>query len=412
MSEIAIKVENLGKKYHLKHQQTDAEDSLVRSLFKGTKNLLRSHSKNAAEEFWALQAINFEIKKGDRVGIVGRNGAGKSTLLKILSRIVKPTTGRIEYEGRMASLLEVGTGFHGDLSGRENIFLNGSILGMTKTEIEKQFDEIVAFSEVEQFLDTPVKRYSSGMYVRLAFAVAAHLNPEILIVDEVLAVGDAAFQKKCIGKMNDISKAGDKTILFVSHSMQAVQKLCNTGIYLSKGKLMEHGSIDSIINRYLHSGEQSQSIYQLQKPDSATQGYAETVYIESEKGQPLMEIPVGDNWRVRITINLTQDVEHFIGGMGIVSALDQPIRTTWTKPLNIKKGNYELIFTNNDLMLTTGTYKIVIGLSSNERTFHYDDSTVSLNISDAGDTANNNRIVNTQSGLILNPMPYEFNQLN
>jgi len=189
------------------------------------------------EDYWALRDISFQINKGDRVGIIGRNGAGKSTLLKILSRITKPTTGLIEYEGSMASLLEVGTGFHGDLSGRENIYLNGSILGMSKQEIDRRFDEIVDFSEVEQFLDTPVKRYSSGMYVRLAFAVAAHLEPEILIVDEVLAVGDSAFQKKCLGKMNDISRSGGRTILFVSHNLSAIQNLCNKSIVLDKGAI-------------------------------------------------------------------------------------------------------------------------------------------------------------------------------
>lgn len=412
MQNTAIKVQNIGKKYLINHQNKDAEESLVRSIFKGAKKIINSSNKKTIEDFWALQDINFEIKKGDRVGIIGRNGAGKSTLLKILSRIVKPTTGKIEYYGRMASLLEVGTGFHGDLSGRENIFLNGSILGMSKNEIEKQFDEIVAFSEVEQFLDTPVKRYSSGMYVRLAFAVAAHLNPEILIVDEVLAVGDAAFQKKCLGKMNDISKEGDKTILFVSHSMQAVQKLCNKGIYLSKGKLIEYNSIENIVNLYLQSGEQAQSNYKLQKPDNESNGFAHNVFIEDEYGKPLVEIPVGSNWRVRICFTILKKLEHFIGGMGIVSALDLPVRTSWSIPQIINPGEYEIIFTNNDLMLTTGTYKLVIGLSNNEITFHYNDSTVSIVISDAGDTATNNRIVNTQSGLILNSMQVTLNKIN
>jgi lipopolysaccharide transport system ATP-binding protein len=231
MSNSSIKVEHLGKMYNLNHLKNKGTDDLfVNSIKKWGKGLLQK--KPAAEEFWAVNDISFDVQRGDRLGIVGRNGAGKSTLLKMLSRIVAPTTGRFEYDGRMASLLEVGTGFHGDLSGRENIYLNGSILGMRKSEIDAKFDEIVAFSEVEKFLDTPVKRYSSGMYVRLAFAVAAHLESEILIVDEVLAVGDAAFQKKCLGKMNQISKEGGRTILFVSHQMQVVQKLCNVGIYM------------------------------------------------------------------------------------------------------------------------------------------------------------------------------------
>jgi lipopolysaccharide transport system ATP-binding protein len=229
-----IRVENIGKKYRLKHLEGAREDMFLKQVKNWGKDLFRR--KSEVEEFWALQDISFDVMKGDRVGIIGRNGAGKSTLLKILSRIVTPSTGKIEYYGRIASLLEVGTGFHGDLTGRENIYLNGSILGMSREEINRKFDEIVEFSEVEKFLDTPVKRYSSGMYVRLAFGVAAHLDPEILVVDEVLAVGDAAFQKKCLGKMKEVSGAG-KTILFVSHNMAAIQNLCNKSIVLQKGRV-------------------------------------------------------------------------------------------------------------------------------------------------------------------------------
>ncbi|MCC6372464.1 MAG: ABC transporter ATP-binding protein [Bacteroidia bacterium] len=237
MSEPAVRIENISKSYKLLHRQKGQNDSIISAFAGGLKDVFkRCEERNSTEEFWALKDINLELNKGDRIGIIGRNGAGKSTLLKILSRIVKPTTGRMEYDGRMASLLEVGTGFHGDLSGRENIYLNGSILGMSKKEIDAKFEEIVAFSEVEKFLDTPVKRYSSGMYVRLAFAVAAHLESEILIVDEVLAVGDVAFQKKCLGKMKEISGQG-KTILFVSHNMAAIQNLCNKGMILSGGRV-------------------------------------------------------------------------------------------------------------------------------------------------------------------------------
>jgi len=225
-----ISVQNISKSYNLKHRVKEEERFLFKSLFTNNRNTV-------SEEFWALKDISFEVNKGDKVGVIGRNGAGKSTLLKILSRIVTPTSGRIEYEGRVASLLEVGTGFHPELTGKKNIYLNGSILGMSKDEITRKFDEIVAFSEVENFLDTPVKRYSSGMYVRLAFAVAAHLEPEILIVDEVLAVGDSAFQKKCLGKMNEISNKDGKTILFVSHNMAAIQNLCNKAFVLKNGRI-------------------------------------------------------------------------------------------------------------------------------------------------------------------------------
>lgn len=407
-----IKVEGLSKKYLLNTINTHKSDTLYASLINKAKSLKNITKKQQTQEFWALKDVSFEVNQGDRVGIIGRNGAGKSTLLKILSRITPPTKGRIEIDGRLASLLEVGTGFHGDLSGRENIFLNGSILGMNKAEIDRKFDEIVDFAEVEQFLDTPVKRYSSGMYVRLAFAVAAHLEPEILIVDEVLAVGDAAFQKKCLGKMNEISDREGKTILFVSHSMQAVQKLCTTGIYLKNGELIEQNSIDKIVNLYLNSGDSLQSNYQMPMPKDVSFGYASSVSIENSRGESLSEIPVGDPWFVKIIFKILKPTEHFIIGLGIVSAFDQAIRTSWSEPQDLDSGEYEITFSNGDVMLTTGIYKLVVGLSSNERAFYYDDQTVNINISDAGNIASNSRVVNTHSGLILNPMPYKLNKLN
>ena len=225
MSDVVIRVENLSKKYIIGHQKQERYTSFrdvlsngAKSLWQGLTSDRKANSDDLSEEFWALKDVSFEIKQGDRVGIIGRNGAGKSTLLKILSRITEPTSGKISIKGRVASLLEVGTGFHPELTGRENIYLNGAILGMDRSEIKKKFDEIVAFAEVEKFLDTPVKRYSSGMYVRLAFAVAAHLEPEILIVDEVLAVGDAQFQKKCLGKMEDVGKEGRTLSEILHHS--------------------------------------------------------------------------------------------------------------------------------------------------------------------------------------------------
>jgi len=251
MSETVIKVEGLSKKFIIGHQSGEKYTALRDVITNNFKSVLRKTQKLAKgdlktggdikEEFWALKDINFEIKRGDRVGIIGRNGAGKSTLLKVLSRITEPTSGKISIHGRVASLLEVGTGFHPELTGRENIFLNGAILGMSRAEIKRKFDEIVAFAEIERFLDTPVKRYSSGMYVRLAFAVAAHLEPEILIVDEVLAVGDAQFQRKCLGKMEDVSKNEGRTVLFVSHNMIAIQNLCNDIILMNKGEMIYHG---------------------------------------------------------------------------------------------------------------------------------------------------------------------------
>lgn len=236
-----ISVENLGKQYLIKHKESrGGYRSLREELFTIPKRLFSKQEH--AEMFWALQDVTFDVQQGERIGIIGRNGAGKSTLLKLLSRITEPSTGRITVRGRVASLLEVGTGFHPELSGRENIYLNGAILGMTRNEIRKKFDEIVDFAGVERFLDTPVKRYSSGMYVRLAFAVAAHLEPEILVVDEVLAVGDAEFQKKCLGKMEEVSKGDGRTVLFISHNMEAVKQLCNQVMVLDSGKMLAMGN--------------------------------------------------------------------------------------------------------------------------------------------------------------------------
>lgn len=252
MSDVILKIEGLGKKYIISHEKQERYTALRDVISRKVKNFGgRQKGAKITEEFWALKDVSFEVKRGETVGIVGRNGAGKSTLLKVLSRITEPSLGRIEVNGRVASLLEVGTGFHPELTGRENIFLNGAILGMSRTEIRRKFDAIVDFSGVEKFLDTPVKRYSSGMYVRLAFAVAAHLEPEILVVDEVLAVGDAEFQKKCLGKMQEVSKEEGRTVLFVSHNMAAVQDLCKLGIYMKNGMVHTKGIMTDVIKEYL-----------------------------------------------------------------------------------------------------------------------------------------------------------------
>lgn len=286
-----IKVEDIGKKYILNHRRdqryTALRDVITNSVKSWGRKILQvgsadENKKSSKEEFWALDGVNFEINQGDRVGVIGRNGAGKSTLLKILSRITEPTTGRITLNGRVASLLEVGTGFHPELTGRENIQLNGAILGMSKNEIKRKFDEIVAFSEAEKFLDTPVKRFSSGMYVRLAFAVAAHLETEILIVDEVLAVGDAQFQKKCLGKMGEISKAG-RTLLLVSHSMTSIQALANKAIFLKNGKTDGVESVVSAVDKYLYDSTKEGGAY-----------YKAEIKGESDKNAQILEASILD----------------------------------------------------------------------------------------------------------------------
>jgi lipopolysaccharide transport system ATP-binding protein len=297
MSDTVIQVENLGKRYRIRHQAerqryvalrdvlADKTKSLARRLWSAFRrpNLSVSafprSSLSPVEDFWALKNVSFEVKQGETLGIIGRNGAGKSTLLKILSRITEPTEGRVRINGRVASLLEVGTGFHPELTGRENVFLNGAILGMARAEIRRKFDEIVAFAEVEKFLDTPVKRYSSGMYVRLAFAVAAHLEPEILIVDEVLAVGDAQFQKKCLGKMEEVSQGG-RTVMFVSHNVAMMSVLCTRGLLLNRGEIATQGPMSKVIAQHLREADNDRSRDVAKRLDRKGYGSSQVTRIE------------------------------------------------------------------------------------------------------------------------------------
>lgn len=301
---VAIRVDRLGKCYPLgKTRQTgyatlrETLTSLAAAPFAPS----RARGVRSGGEFWALNDVSFDIKPGQATGIIGRNGAGKSTLLKVLSRITRPSTGEVRLRGRVGSLLEVGTGFHPELTGRENVYLNGSILGMRRHEITRRFDEIVAFSEVEQFLDTPVKRYSSGMYVRLAFAVAAHLEPEILIVDEVLAVGDARFQRKCLGKMSEVSKSG-RTVLFVSHNLATVRSLCNHAVHLEQGRVIGQGAPGEQIAAYLARLAQAASIPLADRTDRDGTGQARIVSVrfEGADGNGLDSVLVGDELKVRI----------------------------------------------------------------------------------------------------------------
>jgi lipopolysaccharide transport system ATP-binding protein len=291
-----IQVEGISKRFQLgkrREPYRTLRDSLAAGA-RGAWDAVRGRGGRSGDDrdFWALKDVSFDVQPGEVVGIIGRNGSGKSTLLKILSQIYEPTSGRAVLRGRLASLLEVGTGFHPELTGRENIFLNGSILGMSRREIQRKFDEIVAFSEIEQFLDTPVKRYSSGMYVRLAFAVAAHLEPEILIVDEVLAVGDAAFQKKCLGKMGEVADGG-RTVLFVSHNMQAVQSLCDIAVWLAGGRTASIGDAVTMVTQYLRAGGATNSEQKWTNIDSAPGNETirlRSIEIVSPDGAPLSEV--------------------------------------------------------------------------------------------------------------------------
>ena len=316
MSDSIIKVENLSKRFIIAHQERERYASLRDVMADGVRRIFtkNQHANTSQEEFWALKDLNFEVKRGDRLGIIGRNGAGKSTLLKILSRITEPTKGRVTIDGRVASLLEVGTGFHPELTGRENIFLNGAILGMGRAEIRSKFDEIVAFAEVEKFLDTPVKRYSSGMYVRLAFAVAAHLEPEILIVDEVLAVGDAQFQKKCLGKMEDVSTNEGRTVLFVSHNMSTLKSLCSSILYLNQGKFVSMGKVGPTIKEYLSENKEGFETgiipHDFHRKFKTGEAHFTSVMTFDLNNKPQNEFHFGERFKIRLGFEVVKEVEN------------------------------------------------------------------------------------------------------
>src|SRR5882724_12021990 len=297
----SITVDNLGKEYRLGTQDS-AYATIRETLAAKSRSLWKGAARSEKKKIWALRGVSFEVNQGEVIGIIGRNGAGKSTLLKILSRITEPTTGRVELHGRVGSLLEVGTGFHPELTGRENIYLNGSILGMRHYEIDRRFDEIVAFAEIEKFVDTPVKRYSSGMYLRLAFAVAAHLEPEILLVDEVLAVGDVQFQKRCLGKIEQVAGEG-RTVLFVSHNMPAVQRLCNRGILLSEGKVARDGDVRLAVQEYLtldlgQAGERTWQNQETAPGDDVAR--LKAIRALNQKEEVASEFSVRDDWYLEV----------------------------------------------------------------------------------------------------------------
>lgn len=417
---IAIKVENLSKAYQLGEIGTgtisrDIERWAAKLRGKEDPFLKIGEAndrtkKGNSDVVWSLKDINFEIEQGAAVGIIGRNGAGKSTLLKILSRVTAPTTGSIKAKGRIASLLEVGTGFHPELTGRENIYLNGAILGMRKKEITRKLDQIIEFSGVERYIDTPVKRYSSGMYVRLAFAVAAHLDSEILIVDEVLAVGDAEFQAKCLGKMKDVSTNQGRTVLFVSHSMPTVQKLCTHGVLLKNGSLFYEGNMGEVIERYLQTNTRESVIELPENP--SLEACVTRAEIRDENDNPVSEIPIGRKWKVVIKYKVFHPVKSFVSGIGIVSAQDVPLKTSWQNAIDIMPGEYEAVFEENVISFAVGQYKICIGLSQNRRGIQYFDNLLTFNISPVSEDVNNTVIVyDSSAGMILNPMNTTTNKI-
>lgn len=400
MSEPIIRVENISKKYIIGHQKqeryTALRDVITNNVKSFSGKLLKPFGKKIInpeiEEFWALKDVNFEINRGDRVGIIGRNGAGKSTLLKILSRITEPSAGRISIKGRVASLLEVGTGFHPELTGRENIYLNGAILGMSREEIKKKFDEIVAFAEVEKFLDTPVKRYSSGMYVRLAFAVAAHLEPEILIVDEVLAVGDAQFQKKCLGKMENVAEKEGRTVLFVSHQMGAIAQLCSRVFILEKGRLVKSGTTQNTISSYMENLSVNESNRMNRSNLKSKIAESEDIYIVYVETINASEIPTSNfGHNEAITLKIGCKVKTWYNNLVISIALkDRLGRKIFTSEMRLDdiKKNEESFSAKVKLpikFLTPGKYYFTIALHlPNVRIVDYIDEACLFNITDIG----------------------------
>ena len=421
MSDIVIKAEGLGKKYLIGHQ-TDRErytalrDILarnVRDYWRKAKALVHGEQivqGDEQEEIWALRDVSFEIRQGETVGIIGRNGAGKSTLLKILSRITEPSTGRVTIKGRVASLLEVGTGFHPELTGRENIYLNGAILGMTRREIKRKFDEIVDFAEVEKFLDTPVKRYSSGMYVRLAFAVAAHLEPEILVVDEVLAVGDAAFQKKCLGKMGDVAKGG-RTVLFVSHNIAAINNLCGRGIYLSAGMLYGIDHVENIVKIYLKNlliNTADEKLYERKdRKGSGVARFYSVNILDSENCQ-IANVLCGQN--VKICIKISSRIRGLILKNPFISiGINNSIGYRVWHLSNESTGQYFSNFNvDNDFFkievpkfpLVADAYNMVLFLSSNGTIVDWIENAANFNV-ESGDFYNTVKLPPIGQGVFL-----------
>lgn len=422
MGDIVIRAENLGKSYIIGHMSNERYMALRDVFVNKTKewwSRVRSphyHTHHDIEEFWALSDVSFEVQQGERIGIIGRNGAGKTTLLKILSRITEPTTGKVRIKGRVASLLEVGTGVHPELTGRENIYLNGAILGMNRIEIKKKFDEIVAFAEVEKFLDTPVKRYSSGMYVRLAFAVAAHLEPEILLVDEVLAVGDAAFQKKCLGKMGEVAHEG-RTVLFVSHNMGAIRQLCNRGIYLTEGSVHKIGEIGPVVDSYVrnYSDEQKRAVTFEQIPRKPACILKAAIACPRKSPEELIDI--NDQIEVRVEYILYERMSGV--NLGIVIAREGiPVFTSYDIDVEThlfvsrEAGRYRTRIQIPPHLLKAGMYTVLIGLGrSGIGVVDQKIDALVFDISDASDDTTHKGYAASRAGVLALSLPWNTERL-
>jgi lipopolysaccharide transport system ATP-binding protein len=402
MNDIAIRVENLGKKYHITERHRGSYKTLRESLTHAILAPFRDQARsNGSGQFWALKDLSLDIKQGQVLGIIGRNGAGKSTLLKILSRVTEPTTGFADIQGRVGSLLEVGTGFHPELSGRDNIYLNGAILGMKKAEIDHKFDEIVAFAEVEKFIDTPVKHYSSGMHLRLAFAVAAHIQPEILLVDEVLAVGDAAFQKKCLGKMQDVTEAG-RTILFVSHNMAAMAQLCKQVLWIADGHLERVGSSAEVIEAYLTARSENRT---RQDQTGSSPSFTSKLPIRligtqivSGNEEPSTLVRFDRRFNIRIEYEVTELVRSLSVICRLIDSRGNIVWTSWdtdTTDWNERvrePGRYLSVCKVPQGLLRPGDYRLSVGVTDNRNSFDMYDHVMDFEISCVGYPLNEDRL--------------------
>lgn len=386
MSDIAIHIEHLGKQYRIGKREThrslrEALSDALAAPARAFSAAARRLPPGSPDSIWALDDITFDVKGGEVVGIIGRNGSGKSTLLKILSRITLPTKGLADIYGRVGSLLEVGTGFHPELTGRENLYLNGAILGMKKAEIDRRFDEIVAFSEVEQFLDTPVKHYSSGMYMRLAFSVAAHLEPEILVVDEVLAVGDAAFQKKCLGKMGDVAKTG-RTVLFVSHNMGAIAELCQRAILLDHGRIMEMGEVNGVVRAYLSSVAEKAESAAIAPPEVDKGVTLQRVAVYDDEMRNSSELDYRYPFRLRLDFNVTKPISQLSPWLSLTNQYGVVVFTTWIDYQQpYKPGRYTATGVIPGQLLTPGSYYVSVGAEHYRvEAYHYAPQCLSFDI--------------------------------
>lgn len=398
MTNSAIVISNISKKYTLGKAKESSLRDTIASIFK------KRNSQN--DEFYALKNVSFSINKGDVVGIVGKNGAGKSTLLKILSQITKPSEGTIHIDGRIASLLEVGTGFHPELTGRENIYLNGTILGMTRKEVKEKFDEIVAFSGIEKFIDTAVKHYSSGMYVRLAFSVAAHLEPEILVIDEVLAVGDIEFQKKCLGKMQDVASKG-RTVLFVSHNMSAVKSLCNTAVYLDQGKLVKQGNVQEIIDKYLSENSGEGNRIEWNEANAPKNEYIQLNKVEIINNELNY---INEELSIEIDFNYTGENTSLNLSIVLTDFNETPIFNVFTESKESNQGNYKAIIKIPANLLNSIKYSLDIYFVANSKTVLFDYKKAF--IFQMNEPKRDVNWYGKWTGLIRPQIPFDFKKMN